>query len=153
MSINTIPECFANNFHLRDGFSYKDLSLYLLTSEEKEFLVQQILHLEKHPNNNGLLIDPFECDWLNCGATRLVSNRYNINYDTVKGWRSKYKRNKHLNTYSERPADIDKISHAVILKAIKDAEIPTVEGIRPLVKAKINELFLQEKMKQRSGLL
>ena len=71
----------------------------------------------------------------------------------MKGWRSKYKRNKHLNTYSERPADIDKISHAVILKAIKDAEIPTVEGIRPLVKAKINELFLQEKMKQRSGLL
>ena len=60
MSINTIPECFANNFHLRDGFSYKDLSLYLLTSEEKEFLVQQILHLEKYPNNNGLLIDPFE---------------------------------------------------------------------------------------------
>ena len=63
------------------------------------------------------------------------------------------KRNKHLNTYSGRPADIDKISHTVILKAIKDAEIPTVEGIRPLVEAKINELFLQEKMKQRSGLL
>jgi hypothetical protein len=136
-----VPPCFAGfGGGSRSGFiRYNDLSTYIFSGPEKDYLVSQIICSD--PNLRS--IDAFD-DTGKFKATHLLAKRYNINRRTVRGWIkiNTVQRVHNHSTSGGRSLDIDPTSREILKAKIIERE----EAVEPISVDLFNKIVLEQKV-------
>lgn len=146
-TVTECPECFEVVFRLMSRKAFRDLGNHDFTGEEKDFIVGEVMLIDKDEFEQ-LLIDPiFDVAQTKSSGASKVTQRYKIPFETVKKWCIEARRLENILGFSGgRPPALDQISIDKLVEAHILAEVPTVDGIRPFSERASNQLFLAEKI-------